>query len=78
VSALLAWVEQGSAPREFIASSTQGVALQRPLCPYPSEAVYNASGNTTLASSFHCTLPLECKGLPLEDLLREAVDFDLD
>ncbi len=60
VSALLAWVERGVAPQKFIATkfkdndTSQGIQMQRPICPYPSKAVWNGSGNIDDASSFHC------------------------
>lgn len=59
VSALLAWVERGVAPQKLIATKfnnndpTQGIQMQRPLFPYPAEAVWNGSGSTNDASSFH-------------------------
>jgi feruloyl esterase len=62
VSALEAWVEKGVAPKKLIATKfinndpTQGIAMQRPICPYPSEAVYK-SGNTNDATSFVCGSP---------------------
>jgi feruloyl esterase len=64
VSALQAWVEQGVKPAELIATSfvgndpTQGIQTQRPICPYPQEAVYNRSGDINAASSFRCAVPL--------------------
>ena len=60
VSALEAWVEKGVAPTSMIATKfvnndpTQGIQMQRPICPYPSEAIYNGSGNTNEARNFHC------------------------
>lgn len=63
VSALEAWVERGEAPDELIATkyinddSTQGVQLQRPVCPYPSEAVYKGHGDSNAAKNFTCSAP---------------------
>jgi feruloyl esterase len=60
VSALLDWVEHGVAPQKLIATKfnnndpTQGIQIQRPICPYPSQAIYNGAGDTSVASSFHC------------------------
>jgi feruloyl esterase len=57
--ALMSWVENGTAPNEIIATKftnddpSQGVAIQRPLCPYPSEAKY-VSGNPNVTTSFEC------------------------
>ena len=59
VSALVAWVEQKRAPEKLIATKfvaddpKQGVQMQRPLYPYPAEAVWNGSGDPNDASSFH-------------------------
>ncbi|WP_174365137.1 tannase/feruloyl esterase family alpha/beta hydrolase, partial [uncultured Caballeronia sp.] len=63
VSALEAWVERGSKPKKLIASQyvnndpTQGIQMQRPICPFPADAVYDGSGNPNLASSFKCAVP---------------------
>lgn len=63
VSALLAWVERGAAPRRFVATKfnnndpSQGVQMQRPICPYPAQTIWNGSGSTDDASSFHCGEP---------------------
>ncbi len=63
VSALVDWVEQGHAPAKIIATKfnatqdpSSGVRLQRPLCPYPAEAVWNGSGKSNEAGSFHCAM----------------------
>ena len=63
VSALEAWVEHGVAPQKLIATKfnndapSQGIALQRPVCPYPDEAIYDGTGDTNAASSFRCGRP---------------------
>ena len=69
LSALVAWVEQGSAPERLIAAARgpgnaaaanadlpAGWAANRtrPLCPYPSVARYNGSGSLEDAASFSC------------------------
>lgn len=61
VSAIQAWVEKGVAPDKLIATKYQdataparGIAMQRPICPYPSEAVYKGTGDTNNASNFAC------------------------
>ena len=61
VSALEAWRENGFAPQKLIASKLNvannpaaGIVMQRPLCPYPSEAIYKGSGSTNDASNFYC------------------------
>ncbi len=58
--ALMQWVEHGIAPEEIIATKyvndnvTSGVKRQRPLCPYPSQAKYNGTGNPDCAESWAC------------------------
>ena len=69
LGALVAWVEQGTAPDSVIASARgagnaggvngdvpAGWAANRtrPLCPYPKVAHYNGSGSIELADSFAC------------------------
>jgi len=60
LSALDRWVEYSIAPDQIIGTKyvndtpTQGIAFQRPLCPYPQFAKYDGSGNPTSASSFAC------------------------
>jgi len=58
--ALERWVEQGTAPSALVATKfktqdlSSGVALTRPLCPYPQVAQYKGSGNPDEAASFAC------------------------
>ena len=72
VLALADWVENNKAPAEFIASKNQvdgasdGVILQRPICAYPAAAVYNGTGDTNSASSFHCAGPTTVIGGPAD------------
>jgi pimeloyl-ACP methyl ester carboxylesterase len=60
VSALDRWVEKGIAPQKVIATGyvdgalAKGVALTRPLCPYPQVAKYKGAGNTDDAANFVC------------------------
>ena len=60
VKALERWVEQGTAPNAIIATHyvnnvvSQGVAFQRPLCPFPQRAEYVGSGDPNVATSFAC------------------------
>lgn len=60
VKALERWVEQGIAPQRIIAThyvnntAAQGVAFQRPLCPYPERGEYAGSGDPNDASNFQC------------------------
>jgi feruloyl esterase len=59
-SALEQWVEHGVPPAQIIATKyvnddpAQGVAMQRPVCPYPQEAKYRGHGSTADASNFVC------------------------
>jgi feruloyl esterase len=56
------WVEQGNAPAKIIATKyvdnnpAKGVALQRPLCPYPQVAKYKGSGDMNDAANFTCAV----------------------
>jgi len=54
--ALVDWVEHAKAPDTILATTTTAgaVARSRPLCPYPQTAIYNGSGSTDEAASFHC------------------------
>ena len=60
VTALESWVVQGIAPKQLIATrfknndAALGVDMQRPLCPYPLEAVYKGAGDTNVAANFYC------------------------
>ena len=57
--ALMAWVEEGEAPEEIVATKfandrvAGGVVRQRPLCPYPGRAVF-VNGSVDEAGSFVC------------------------
>jgi feruloyl esterase len=58
------WVEKGEAPNRLIATKyvddaaeTTAVKFTRLLCPYPSVARYNKSGDPNDAGSFVCTPP---------------------
>lgn len=60
LSAIVDWVEEGSAPDRLLASKVdeEGAALMtRPLCPYPEVAAYDGQGDTKDASSFECQAP---------------------
>jgi len=67
-NAVINWVEKGVAPGEVIGMGNtaapafipgSATTLTRPLCPYPQTAVYNGSGNTNDAASWHCGGDLE-------------------
>jgi hypothetical protein len=60
-AALEAWVEQGTAPTEIIATKfhnnndlRSGVARTRPLCVWPQVAKYKGTGSTDDAANFVC------------------------
>ncbi len=59
--ALMKWVEEDVAPESIVATSYAAdgttITRQRPLCPYPKEAVYKGSGDIDLATSFTCETP---------------------
>jgi feruloyl esterase len=48
MTALINWVENGTAPQSIVATRMeQGkVVRARPLCPYPQVARYSGSGST--------------------------------
>ncbi|KAF2638537.1 feruloyl esterase B precursor [Massarina eburnea CBS 473.64] len=58
--AMMAWVENGTAPDTIIATkykndTTQAEVLrQRPLCMYPKEAKYKGTGDVDAAESWEC------------------------
>jgi feruloyl esterase len=56
VKAMEAWAEQGKAPQTIPASRMREgkVDRTRPLCAYPSVAVYSGSGSTDEAANFSC------------------------
>jgi pimeloyl-ACP methyl ester carboxylesterase len=63
LSALDRWVEYRVAPDKIIATKyvndvpAQGIAFQRPLCPFPQFGKYKGTGSTTSAASFACVSP---------------------
>ena len=55
---LVKWVENGIAPDSIVVSGKPGgVAVQRPVCPYPQVARYRGSGEIHDAASFVCASP---------------------
>lgn len=59
ILALMAWVEKKQAPDVIIGAryvndtKANGVAFERPLCPYPKQSKY-VGGDANSASSFKC------------------------
>lgn len=61
-SALIAWSEEGQTPDRITATRFDGkgsgaISMQRPLCPWPQQAVYRGFGSTDAAGSFACEAP---------------------
>jgi hypothetical protein len=60
LTALIDWVERGKAPDQIVATKyvndqpSQGIAMQRPLCPYPKVAHYTGRGSSKVATNFVC------------------------
>ena len=54
LSAIVAWVEQGQAPSQVIATGATYPGRSRPLCPYPKHAQYNGQGDSESATNFSC------------------------
>ena len=52
IGAITNWAEKGKRPDAMRAVSSDG-SISRPLCKYPSEAVYRG-GNPNVAESFAC------------------------
>lgn len=55
------WVEKGTPPGAIVATKlnddrdpSKGVKMERPLCAYPQNAVYDGSGDASQADSFSC------------------------
>ncbi len=59
VSSMIRWVEQGVAPQSIVISEVNAgvVTRQRPVCPFPQQAVYKGTGSTDSAGSFECKAP---------------------
>jgi hypothetical protein len=54
LSAVVNWVEKGTAPVAVNAKGKAFPGRSRPLCPYPKHAQYKGDGNAEDASSFEC------------------------
>jgi feruloyl esterase len=78
VAALEQWVEHGVKPDTLLAtayvngSPSQGVAMTRPLCPYPKIAKYRA-GDPAQAASFQCVSNRDDYA---QDLAQEEKNLD--
>jgi hypothetical protein len=82
--ALVEWVEHGVAPDSLLASGGSAAppsGRTRLLCPYPRNAIYNGSGSTDDAASFHCGGNLETTAVVCADVLtryKHEADGALD
>ena len=57
ITAIEAWVEDGNAPKQVIASKIDeqdNVSMERPLCSYPQAVTYDGDGDPNVAESFSC------------------------
>jgi feruloyl esterase len=54
LSAIVDWVESQRAPDRVIATGASAPGESRPLCPYPSHAHYNGSGDARDAANYTC------------------------
>ena len=54
LTAVMEWVEKGTAPASITATGRAVPGRSRPLCAYPTHAHYKGSGNPEDASSFEC------------------------
>ena len=59
LTALVNWVENGTAPASITASQVRDgkIVRSRPLCPYPQVARYSGNGSTDDAANFACKAP---------------------
>lgn len=59
VTAVIDWVETGTAPASLLASKVAdgAVVRTRPLCPYPQVARYRGQGSIDDAANFSCVAP---------------------
>ena len=54
LTAVVDWVEKGTAPDSVIATGKAFPGRSRPLCAYPKHAQYTGTGNSEDASNFRC------------------------
>jgi len=54
LTAIVNWVEKGTAPDGVVASGRAFPGRTRPLCAYPKHAQYKGSGDTEKAENFEC------------------------
>ena len=54
LSAAVNWVEKNTAPDSVTATGRAFPGRSRPLCPYPTHAQYNGSGDPESAANYSC------------------------
>jgi feruloyl esterase len=54
LTAVVNWVEKGTAPDSIAATGKAFPRRSRPLCAYPRHAQYKGSGDTEDATNFSC------------------------
>jgi hypothetical protein len=54
LTAVVEWVEKGTAPDAVIATGLAFPGRSRPLCAYPKHAQYTGSGDSQDARNFQC------------------------
>jgi hypothetical protein len=54
LTALVDWVEKGTAPASVVATGRALPGRSRPLCAYPQHAHYTGTGDTQDAKNFEC------------------------
>jgi feruloyl esterase len=57
IEALAAWIENGRAPEQVIATRCAddgSVGAQRPWCAYPASAVWDGTGDRSRPASYRC------------------------
>lgn len=62
LTAIINWVEQGTAPASLLTTQTPTAAdpvQSLPAYPYPLMATYNGTGSVDVASSYHAALPAQ-------------------
>jgi Tannase and feruloyl esterase len=76
---LINWVEHDIPPSSAGPASNGGILATggslnptrtRPICPWPTTAIYNGSGSTDVASSFHCGGNLDKNPVAVCQMLR--------
>jgi feruloyl esterase len=54
LSAMVNWVEKGTAPQSVVVTGKSFPGRSRPLCPYPKHAQYKGQGSTEDGANFEC------------------------